>query len=78
MALLHVICFLWAIFALTQNLGLPKPVRKVRDDSYGGQWKYLTFLNQVDARNGKRAALAQISLGPFARGGGGALGRVSQ
>uniref|UniRef100_A0A8C6VB12 Androgen-induced gene 1 protein-like n=1 Tax=Naja naja TaxID=35670 RepID=A0A8C6VB12_NAJNA len=45
-ALLHFLCFLWATFALTQNLGLPKPVRKVHDDSYGGQWKYLTFLNQ--------------------------------
>ncbi|KAL7985624.1 hypothetical protein Chor_004194, partial [Crotalus horridus] len=46
-ALLHFLCFLWAIFALTQNLGLPKSVRKVHDDSYGGQWKYLTFLNQL-------------------------------
>ncbi|XP_026553072.1 androgen-induced gene 1 protein-like [Pseudonaja textilis] len=46
-ALLHFLCFLWATFALTQNLGLPKPVRKVHDDSYGGQWKYLTFLNQL-------------------------------
>ncbi|ETE60927.1 Androgen-induced 1 protein, partial [Ophiophagus hannah] len=46
-ALLHFLCFLWATFALTQNLGLPKPVRKVHDNSYGGQWKYLTFLNQT-------------------------------
>ncbi|XP_032074504.1 androgen-induced gene 1 protein-like [Thamnophis elegans] len=46
-ALLHFICLLWATFAMTQNLGLPRSVRKVHDDSYGGQWKYLTFLNQL-------------------------------
>ncbi|XP_025024739.1 androgen-induced gene 1 protein-like [Python bivittatus] len=46
-ALLHFLCLLWATFALTQNLGFPNPVRKEQDQSYGGQWKYLTFLNQL-------------------------------
>ncbi|XP_070600640.1 androgen-induced gene 1 protein-like [Erythrolamprus reginae] len=46
-ALLHFLCFIWATFAVTQNWGFPKPVRKVHDESYGGQWKYLTFLNQL-------------------------------
>ncbi|XP_062976767.1 androgen-induced gene 1 protein-like [Elgaria multicarinata webbii] len=46
-AILHFLCFLWAVFALTQNLGVPKPVRKEQDNTYGGPWKHLTFLNQV-------------------------------
>ncbi|XP_061487109.1 androgen-induced gene 1 protein-like [Rhineura floridana] len=46
-ALLHFICLVWALFALTQNLGVPKSVRKEPDITYGGPWKYLTFLNQV-------------------------------
>ncbi|XP_020659995.3 androgen-induced gene 1 protein [Pogona vitticeps] len=46
-ALLHALCLLWALFALSQNLGVPKSVRKAQDDTYGGHWKHLTFLNQV-------------------------------
>ncbi|XP_044311690.1 androgen-induced gene 1 protein-like [Varanus komodoensis] len=46
-ALLHFLCFLWAVFALSQNLGVPRSVRKEQDKTYAGQWKYLTFLNQV-------------------------------
>ncbi|XP_062835060.1 androgen-induced gene 1 protein isoform X2 [Anolis carolinensis] len=46
-ALLHFLCLLWATFALTQNLGVPKSVRKTQDTTYGGHWKHLTFLNQV-------------------------------
>ncbi|KAJ6665746.1 hypothetical protein lerEdw1_002116 [Lerista edwardsae] len=46
-SILHVLCFLWAVFALTQNLGVPKPVRKDHEQTYGGPWKHLTFLNQV-------------------------------
>ncbi|XP_067324314.1 androgen-induced gene 1 protein-like [Anolis sagrei] len=46
-ALLHFLCLLWATFALSQNIGLPKSVRKAQDTTYGGHWKHLTFLNQV-------------------------------
>uniref|UniRef100_A0A6J0UH16 Androgen-induced gene 1 protein-like isoform X1 n=1 Tax=Pogona vitticeps TaxID=103695 RepID=A0A6J0UH16_9SAUR len=46
-ALLHALCLLWALFALSQNLGVPTSVRKAQDDTYGGHWKHLTFLNQV-------------------------------
>ncbi|XP_066480813.1 androgen-induced gene 1 protein-like [Tiliqua scincoides] len=46
-SVLHFLCFLWAVFALLQNLGVPKPVRKDHEHTYGGHWKHLTFLNQV-------------------------------
>ncbi|XP_077191855.1 androgen-induced gene 1 protein-like [Paroedura picta] len=44
---LHILCCLWAIFALTQNIGLPQSARRERENTYGGQWKHLTFLNQI-------------------------------
>ncbi|XP_015268460.1 PREDICTED: androgen-induced gene 1 protein-like [Gekko japonicus] len=46
-AVLHFLCCLWAVFALSQNIGLPQSSRWERDDSYGGHWKHLTFLNQI-------------------------------
>ncbi|XP_053100422.1 androgen-induced gene 1 protein-like isoform X2 [Hemicordylus capensis] len=46
-SILHFLCFLWAVFAITQNMGVPKPVRKEQQYTYGGHWKHLTFLNQV-------------------------------
>ncbi|XP_053250366.1 androgen-induced gene 1 protein-like isoform X1 [Podarcis raffonei] len=46
-ALLHFLCFLWAVFAVSQNAGFPRSVRKEPDVTYGGSWKHLTFLNQV-------------------------------
>ncbi|XP_025911650.1 androgen-induced gene 1 protein-like [Apteryx rowi] len=44
---LHVCCFLWALFSLCQNVGLPNSARRESDDTYGGRWKYLTFINQI-------------------------------
>ncbi|XP_054836433.1 androgen-induced gene 1 protein-like [Eublepharis macularius] len=46
-SVLHFLCCLWAIFAITHNVGLPNSARKKREDTYGGHWKHLTFLNQV-------------------------------
>ncbi|XP_010224436.1 PREDICTED: androgen-induced gene 1 protein-like [Tinamus guttatus] len=47
LVVLHVCCFLWAVFSLCQNVGLPNSARRESDDTYGGGWEYLTFINQV-------------------------------
>ncbi|KAM8798028.1 androgen-induced gene 1 protein-like [Eudromia elegans] len=44
---LHMCCFVWALFSLCQNVGLPNSARRDSDDTYGGRWKYLTFINQI-------------------------------
>ncbi|XP_019365714.1 PREDICTED: androgen-induced gene 1 protein-like [Gavialis gangeticus] len=44
---LHLCCFVWALFSLCQNVGLPHSPRRDSDTTYGGRWKYLTFLNQI-------------------------------
>ncbi|XP_048354151.1 androgen-induced gene 1 protein-like isoform X1 [Sphaerodactylus townsendi] len=44
---LHVLCCLWAIFAIVGYLGLPQSARREKETTYGGHWKHLTFLNQV-------------------------------
>ncbi|KYO42020.1 androgen-induced 1 protein-like [Alligator mississippiensis] len=44
---LHLCCFLWALFSLCQNVGLPNSPRRDSETTYGGRWKYLTFLNQI-------------------------------
>nr|XP_056700875.1 androgen-induced gene 1 protein-like [Euleptes europaea] len=46
-SVLHFLCCLWAIFALSHNIGLPQSARREREHTYGGHWKHLTFLNQV-------------------------------
>uniref|UniRef100_A0A8C3PFL9 Androgen-induced gene 1 protein-like n=1 Tax=Chrysemys picta bellii TaxID=8478 RepID=A0A8C3PFL9_CHRPI len=43
----HLCCFLWASFSLSQNVGMPHSLRRESENTYGGRWKYLTFINQV-------------------------------
>ncbi|XP_043382671.1 androgen-dependent TFPI-regulating protein-like isoform X2 [Chelonia mydas] len=47
MTFVHLFCFLWALFSLSQNVGLPHSLRRESENTYGGRWKYLTFINQV-------------------------------
>lgn len=77
---LHFLCCLWAIFAITQNIGLPQSARRERENTYGGQWKHLTFLNQVvtvkpngrGGRGGRERLRKRESPSCFAGGGRGA------
>ncbi|KAH1182267.1 hypothetical protein KIL84_010021 [Mauremys mutica] len=43
----HLCCFLWASFSLSQNVGMPHSLRRESENTYGGRWKYLTFINQI-------------------------------
>ncbi|XP_050773772.1 androgen-induced gene 1 protein-like isoform X4 [Gopherus flavomarginatus] len=47
MSLVHLCCFLWASFSLSQNVGMPHSLRRESENTYGGRWKYLTFINQI-------------------------------
>ncbi|CAM4626033.1 unnamed protein product [Lepidochelys olivacea] len=47
MTFVHLFCFLWALFSLSQNVGLPHSLRRESENTYGGRWKYLTFINQI-------------------------------
>uniref|UniRef100_A0A3B1IV99 Androgen dependent TFPI regulating protein 1 n=1 Tax=Astyanax mexicanus TaxID=7994 RepID=A0A3B1IV99_ASTMX len=45
--LLHVLIFGWYVFTLRENCGLDFKGRHPGVRTYGGRWKYLTFLNLV-------------------------------
>ncbi|XP_032638511.1 androgen-induced gene 1 protein-like isoform X5 [Chelonoidis abingdonii] len=47
LTLIHLCCFLWASFSLSQNVGMPHSLRRESENTYGGRWKYLTFINQI-------------------------------
>ncbi|TFK05014.1 zinc finger protein 850-like protein [Platysternon megacephalum] len=49
LTVVHLGCFLWALFSLSQNVGLPHSARRESENTYGGRWKYLTFINQFVA-----------------------------
>ncbi|XP_067904120.1 androgen-induced gene 1 protein-like isoform X2 [Heterodontus francisci] len=45
--LLHLSVFLWYLFAVWQNLLLTSGGRHLGTSTYGGRWKYLTFINMI-------------------------------
>jgi len=47
--LLHLLVFSWYIFTIWSNCTLQTSDRHPGLRSYGGRWKYLTFINLVGA-----------------------------
>lgn len=45
--LIHTVIFSWYVFTLSANCSLKNTERHPGAKSYGGRWKYLTFLNLV-------------------------------
>ncbi|XP_012395107.1 androgen-induced gene 1 protein-like [Sarcophilus harrisii] len=42
----HCVCLFWSVFVVTQNVGLTNDPYLEMKRTFGGPWKYLTFLNQ--------------------------------
>uniref|UniRef100_A0A5F8HB39 Androgen dependent TFPI regulating protein n=1 Tax=Monodelphis domestica TaxID=13616 RepID=A0A5F8HB39_MONDO len=43
----HCVCLFWSLFAITQSVRLTNGPHLEMKRTFGGPWKYLTFLNQI-------------------------------